>query len=160
MPDLVAVTFSREADAGKALASIRSLEKAGKIRLIDTALVAKDPDGTVHRKDEMGSGTVGGIAVGAMLGALLFVFFPLGVIGGAIAGGLIGRSVVPGLDGAFVKEVGDDLKPGGSGLFLLIREAEIGLVIAAMRPYQGTVRQTTLSDEDAEALEQALRTAH
>ncbi len=160
MPDLVAVTFSREADAGRALESIRGLEKVGRIRLMDTAVVAKDPDGTVHRKDEMGSGTEGGIVVGAMLGALLFVFFPLGVIGGAIAGGLVGRSLVPGLDGGFVKEVGEDLRPGGSALFLLIREAEMELVIAAMRPYAGTVRQTSLPEEDAEALEQALRTTH
>ena len=160
MPDLVAVTFSRETDAGKALESIRGLEKAGKVRLIDTAVVAKDPDGTIHRKDEMASGTEGGIAVGAMLGALLFVVFPIGVIGGAIAGGLVGRSMVPGLDGTFVKEVGDDLKPGGSALFLLIREAEMELVIAAMRRYAGTVRQTTLTDEDAAALEQALKTTH
>jgi uncharacterized membrane protein len=160
MPDLVAVTFSREADGGKALESIRGLEKAGKIHLIDTAVVSKDPDGKVHRKDEMASGTESGIAVGAMLGALLFVLFPVGVIGGAVVGGLIGRSVLPGLDGKFVTEVADDLRPGGSALFLLIREAEMGLVVAAMRPYQGTVRQTTLSDEDAEALEQALKTAH
>ncbi len=159
MPQLVAVNFSREADAGKALESIRGLEKAGKIRLIDTAVVAKDPDGTVHRKDEMASGTEGGIAVGAMLGALLFVFFPLGVLGGAVVGGLVGRAVAPGLDGAFVKEVAGDLKPGGSALFLLIRAAETELLLAAMRPYAGTVRQTTLSDEDAEALEHALHTS-
>lgn len=160
MPDLVAINFSREADAGRALESIRGLEKAGKIRLIDTAVVMKDPDGKVHRKDEMGSGTEGGMVVGAMLGALLFAFFPLGVIGGAIAGGLVGREVLPGLDGTFVKEVGDDLKPGGSALFLLIREAEMELVVAAMRPYAGTVRQTTLTEEDAAALEQALKTPH
>jgi uncharacterized membrane protein len=160
MPDLVAVTFSREADAGKALESIRGLEKAGKVRLVDTAVVAKDPDGTIHRRDEMASGTEGGIAVGAMLGALLFAVFPIGVIGGAVVGGLVGRSIAPGLDGAFVKQVGEDLQPGGSGLFLLIREAEIGLVIAAMRPFKGTVRQTTLADEDAAALEEALRTSH
>ncbi len=160
MSDLLAITFSREADADKALGTIRSLEREGKIRLIDTAMVAKDPDGKVHRKDEMASGTEAGVVVGALLGGLLFLIFPLGMLGGAVVGGLVGRAVAPGLDGRFVSEVAGDLRPGGSALFLLIRQAEMELVIAAMRPYKGTIRQTTLSDEDEKALEEALRTAH
>ena len=87
---------------------------------------------------------------------MLFVIFPVaGIVGGAVVGGLIGRAVAPGVDGKFVKEVGDDLPAGGSALFLSIKGGDIGLLIGAMRQYDGRVRQTTLDPEDEQALEDA-----
>ena len=106
----------------------------------------------------MGSGTESGALVGAMLGSLLFVVFPVGaIVGGAIAGGLIGRAVKPGIDGKFVKEVEENLAPGGSAIFLLTKGGNPGLLIAAMRPYEGTVVQTTLDDEEEQALRDSLK---
>ena len=88
---------------------------------------------------------------------VLFVVFPIGIIGGAIIGGLIGRAAAPGVDGSFVKEVEDGLAPGGSALFLLIKSGDPGLLIAAMRQYQGTVVQTSLDEEEEAALRQSLK---
>ena len=82
----------------------------------------KDADGKVTIHNEASSGTETGAVVGAVLGGLLFVVFPVaGIVGGAAAGGLIGRAAAPGIDGEFVKEVGDDLPAGGSALFLQIK---------------------------------------
>ncbi len=92
-----------------------------------------------------------------ILGSLLFVVFPIGVIGGAIVGALVGRAVSPGLDGAFVKGVEDGLAAGGSALFLLVKPgSDHGLVIASMRQYKGTVLQTSLDDEEEAALRHSL----
>ncbi len=105
----------------------------------------------------MSSGTETGAVVGGIVGAMLFLIFPVaGLLGGAVVGGLIGRAASPGVDGDFVKEVGDDLPAGGSALFLLIRDGDVELLIAAMRRYDGRVRQTTLDDEAEKALEDAL----
>ena len=65
-------------------------------------------------------------------------------------------AISPGVDGSFVKEVADDLPAGGSALFLLIKDGDIGLLIAALRRYEGRVRQTTLDEEAEQALEDAL----
>jgi uncharacterized membrane protein len=101
----------------------------------------------------MASGTETGITIGAVLGGLLFVVFPLaGIAAGAVAGGLIGRAAAPGIDGKWVKEVESDLPPGGSALFLQLREADRGLVIGALRQHKGRVFQTTLADEEVESL--------
>jgi uncharacterized membrane protein len=157
MSTLVAITFAGEEDARAALGSIRALEREGQIGLEDTAVVTKDADGKVAVKNEMASGTETGIAVGAVLGSLLWVVFPVGAIVGGAIGGLIGRAAAPGVDGAFVKEIETSLAPGGSALFLLVKSGSPGLLIAAMRQYEGTVVQTSLDEEEEAALREALK---
>jgi uncharacterized membrane protein len=158
MSDLVAITFATEDQAPAALRTIRSVEREGRIALEDTAVVTKDADGKVHLQNEASSGTETGAAAGALLGGLLFFVFPVGLLVGGAIGGLIGRAVAPGIDGAFVKRVEEELQPGGSALFLLVkRGGDTGLLIAAMREYQGTVIQTTLDDEAEAALRASLQ---
>ncbi len=157
MSELIAITFDGADDATAALGSIRLLEREGRIGLEDTAVVTKDAEGKIHVKNEMASGTETGAVVGAVLGSLLFVVFPVAIVGGAIVGGLIGRSAAPGIDGAFVKQVEADLPAGGSALFLLMKSGEPGLLIAAMRQYEGRVVQTSLDEEQEEALRESLK---
>ena len=153
MADFIAVTFDDPDEAEAALHTIRDLEHAGKVKPSDTAVVRKDLDGKVTIHNEMASGTETGITIGAVLGGLLFVVFPLaGIAAGAAAGGLIGRAAAPGIDGKFVKEVESDLPPGGSALFLQIREGERGMMVGALRQHNGHIFQTTLADEEVESL--------
>ena len=157
MSDLVAVSFADPDTATRALGSIRALEKDGGVALEDTAVVTKDADGKVHVKNEMSSGTETGAAVGAVLGSLLFVVFPVGIIGGAIIGGLVGRAAAPGIDGNFVKQVEADLPAGGSALFVLTKGGHAGMLIASMRQYEGKVVQTSLDEEEEQALRDSLK---
>jgi len=157
MSDLVAITFADEETALRALGSVRALEKDGGIGLEDTAVVTKDADGKIHVKNEMASGTETGAAVGAVLGSLLFFVFPIGLIGGAIVGGLVGRASSPGVDGNFVKQVEAELPNGGSALFLLTKAGQTGMLIGSMRQYEGTVIQTSLDDEEERALRDSLK---
>ena len=160
MSEFLAITFDGADDGEAALRSIRALEHEGKIGLEDTAVVRKDAEGKVTIHNEASSGTETGAVIGAALGGLLFVVFPVVAIGGgAVVGGLIGRSASPGIDGAFVKEVGDDLPAGGSALFLQIKgkETDTGLLVGALRQYHGRVRQTSFDDDVEEALDESLR---
>lgn len=148
MADFIAATFDGPDDAEAALRSVRSLEHADKVRLIDTAVVRKGQDGKVTLHNEMASGTEGGIALGAVLGGLLFAVFPIaGIALGAAAGGLIGRAVAPGIDDKWVKEVADGLPAGGSALFLQVRAGDVGLILGALRQHNGKIFQTTLPDD-------------
>jgi uncharacterized membrane protein len=158
MSQFIAITFDGADDGKRALKSIRALEHDNRIRVEDTAVVTKDPAGKVAIHNEMSSGTEAGAVVGAILGGALVLVFPLaGIVGGAIAGGLIGRAARPGVDGEFVKGVADDLPAGGSALFLLLREGDPGLIIGAMRQYKGRVKQTTLDEEQEQALADSLK---
>ncbi len=158
MSEFIAITFDDADQALAALASVRALEKDDKVHLKDTAVVTKDANGKVSVKNEASSGTETGAVVGGVIGAVLFLVFPVaGIIGGAAIGALVGRAVSPGVDGTFVKEVADDLPAGGSALFLLVKDGDVGLLIGAMRRYEGRVRQTTLDEEAEKALEESLR---
>ncbi len=159
MSEFLAVTFDGTDDGEAALRSIRGLEHAGKIGLEDTAVVRKDADGKVTIHNEVSSGTETGAVVGAVLGGLLFVVFPVAaVVGGAAVGGLIGRSVAPGIDDKFVKEVAADLPAGGSALFLQLKPStDTGLLVGALGQFHGRVRQTSLDDEIEHALDESMR---
>jgi uncharacterized membrane protein len=158
MSELIAVTFDDAEQAPAALKSIRALEHDDGIRLEDTAVIIKDANGKVKAHNEAASGTETGAVVGGILGGALFLLFPVvGIVAGAVAGGLIGRSVAPGIDGKFVKEVSNDLPPGGSALFVLTRDSDPGKLIGALRQYHGRVRQTSLDDEAEKALEASLK---
>jgi uncharacterized membrane protein len=158
MSDIIVVGFDREEDGLAALRTLRSLEKTAGLRLEDTALVTRDPDGTVRVKNEAASGTEGGAVVGAMLGGLVTVVFPVvGIVGGAIAGGLIGRAAKPGIDGGFVKEVTEHLQPGTAALFALVASSSADSIAAAFRQFEGTLIQTSLDPEYEDALRAALR---
>jgi uncharacterized membrane protein len=153
MADIIAVTFDGADEAEATLRTIRALEREGKVKPSDTAVVRKGQDGQVTFHNEMASGTETGITVGAILGGLLFVAFPpAGIAVGAAAGGLIGRSAAPGIDDKWTKEVADDLPAGGSALFLQLRESDRGLVIGALHQHKGRIFQTTLPDEEVESL--------
>ena len=93
----------------------------------------------------MSGATETGAVAGAVLGPLLLSLFPLaGIAIGAGGGALVGRLLDTGVDDAFVDDVKATLAPGASALFLVINGGEATAVVAALRPYQGTILQTTL----------------
>jgi uncharacterized membrane protein len=158
MSELVVITFDGEEQAGQALQRLRQVEKAGQLKLNDTAVVVKDKSGEVRTKNEVSSATETGAVVGGIIGGMLTFFFPpagaaLGAAGGAAVGALMDR----GVDGAFVREVRASLRPGTSELFLLAPAVDVRAVAAALEPFRGTVRQTTLDTDAEEALRRALQ---
>ena len=149
---------SDEQQAGRALQSLRGLERQDLLRLNDTAVVVKESSGSVRVQNELSSATETGAVVGAVLGGLLaFAFPPLGAVLGAAGGAAVGASLDQGVDPGFVREVQESLRPGSSALFVVAREANLDALVPALEPYRGTLRQTTLSTEVEESLRRALQ---
>jgi uncharacterized membrane protein len=158
MSQVVAISFDSEDDARSALASLRGLEKAGQIHFEDTAIVVHHADSKFEVKNEASSTTETGAVVGALLGGLLFVVFPIaGIALGAAAGAGVGALLGNGVDGDFVKEVKEQLPPGKSALFLVIKDANADATIPALRRYHGEVIQTTLDEDTESALRDAMK---
>lgn len=151
MSDLVVVTFRGPGDARAALADLRSIERAGGVTVDDVEVIERDADGKIHHIGEVDRSTKTGIVGGGALGLLLgIVFFPvLGLAIGAIAGGLIGKSLQHNVDKQLIKDVTDDLAPGTSALFMLVNGSGAALT-GLFKPYQGKVYLTTV-DADLEA---------
>jgi uncharacterized membrane protein len=159
MSHLVVVSFDNAEEAGKVRESLRSVQKGDYLSLDDSAVIVKDNEGKIHIKNEMDRGAKIGAVGGGLLGLLLAgIFFPVaGVLVGAALGGLIGKSADVGIDQKFVKEVADDLEPNTSAIFFIVREANPDVAVAALRPYKGTVRQTSFPPEAEKELRRILK---
>ena len=159
MSELIVASFTDDTTAGAALDAIRRLKSAGLASIEDAAVIRKDEDGKTRVKNTLDSATVGGAAVGAFLGAVLLVFFPLlGLVGGAVAGGLVGHSLGRHVEKSFVDDVSKQLEAGQSALFVLLASDNVDAVVAALRPIEGgTLVQTTLDPELEQALAEALK---
>lgn len=159
---LVVIAFDTEDKAEQVLQTMKNTQKHGFINLEDTVLVKKDEDGTVHSKNAMDKTTKQGIVAGGFLGLFLTAFFlgPVGwlsaaLIGGA-AGGGIGALMKQGVDKKFIKDVSEEIQPGTSALFLVIRSADADAALAALRKYEGKVLHSTLPEDAEETLERSL----
>ena len=88
------------------------------------------------------------------------VLFPgraaLPLLGGALGGALVGKLLDKGVDQNFVKEVSEELKPGSSAIFFIIRDANVDATLASLRQYRGKVLQTSLPGDAEETLRKEL----
>ena len=158
MSNLLVVTFKNQDEAAQVRQTLRSMQRTDYLSLDDSAVVVKDEEGKVHVKNEMDRGVKIGSVGGGLLGLLLAgIFFPIaGLVVGALAGALVGASAKIGIDQKFVKEVGEDLQPGTSAVFFIVRDANPDAAIAALKPYKGTVRHTSFPPEAEKELRHIL----
>jgi len=158
MSQLVVLGFDTEDQALDALKSLRRLESDGRISFEDTAVVTHSLDGKFQVKNEASSTTETGAVVGAILGGFVTFIFPLaGIAIGALAGAGVGAAMGRGVSGDFVKDVKEQLPPGKSALFLLVKGADVDAALGVLRNFKGDVIQTTLDPDAEEAIRNALK---
>ena len=159
MSQLIVLTFDDTEQAGAALEALKKASSSGHLKIDDAAVIVKDETGKIDIKNQLDTGTKWGAVGGGLIGLILAsVFFPLaGLAIGAIGGALVGKSLNLGVDQKFVKDVTESLKPGSSALFVIGSGGNPEVVVAALRPFQGTIYQTTLPTEAVEELHQALK---
>jgi uncharacterized membrane protein len=170
MSDLIVVSFKGEDTADQVLNKLAALQKEHLIDLGDACVVVRDQSGQVHLKQALnlvGMGAASGGFSGLMWGTLagLLLLNPLaglltGVTGAALGAGvgaLAGALQDYGIDDAFMRSLGATIEPGSSALFVLVRRATPDKVLPELRPFGGTVLQTSLSHEQEERLRQALQ---
>jgi uncharacterized membrane protein len=159
MSHLIVIVFDNPDEAAKVRETLKGGESLGMLRLDDSAVVVRDAEGKLHIHDEVDrgvkSGALWGSLIGLLIGGILFPIFglALGAIGGAIIGKMAGDHVDP----KFVKEVGASLTSGTSAIFYIFRGSDVNAAIASLRPYQGKVLHTTLSEEAEASLRDELK---
>lgn len=102
-----------------------------------------------------------GAASGALWGGLIGLIFLMPLLGmalGAASGGLAGSLSDHGVDEEFMKKLGDELTPGKAALIMLVSKVTPDKIIPHIE-VPGTVIQTSLSNENEEALQKALDAA-
>ena len=99
-----------------------------------------------------------GSAAALFLGsALLTVVFPVaGIIVGTAGGAAVGALIGNGVDRKFVEDVKEQLAPGSSALFIVLKGGDHAAIRGVLEPYEGTLLQTTFDSDFEEQIRKAL----
>jgi uncharacterized membrane protein len=159
MADLIAVAYKDLPTAQTVVANLGGAVKQHVIELDDCVIVERRPDGKtkLHQPSLAGIGAAGGALWGGLIG-LIFLMPLFGMAIGAAAGAASGALSDTGVDDKFMKQLGENLPPGGAAVILLVRKASQDKLLPAIQ-IPGTIIQTSLSDDQEQHLRDALQAA-
>jgi uncharacterized membrane protein len=151
MKRMLVVIFDSEEKAYEGARGLETLSEESMIAVYDDVVVKKDGDGTttsvVKTHDTDPQGTMGGTAVGSLIG--LLGGGPIGLAVGATTGFVLGAAADVArarLGRHFVREIADALGPGHTALVAEIDEEDTDPVDGRMRALGGSIFRSDLSD--------------
>ena len=157
MANLIVFAFDNETEAERMRDKLVDMQKQQIITLQDAAVVIRREDGKVKVKQAqslVGAGALGGSFWGLLIGLLFWAPW-LGLAIGAATGAIAGGMTDVGVDDKFIKEVGENIEPGHSALFLLVTDSTPDKVLDGLSDFNPKVYQTSLSEEDEAKLRAA-----
>jgi uncharacterized membrane protein len=157
MSNLVAIAYDDLDQAQHVTDTLGQLMKEHSLELDDMVIVEHRADGKLklHQPSLAGIGAASGALWGGLIGLIFFV--PLfGLAIGAASGAAAGALSDQGIDDDFLKELGEKLPEGGAAVFVLVREATADKVVPEISKFGGHVIQSSLSNEQESALQEAL----
>src|SRR5829696_410836 len=157
MANLVAIAYDDLGQAKQVMGTIDELVKEHSLTLEDAVIVEHRPGGKMklHQPSLAGTGAAGGALWGGLIG-LIFLMPLFGMAIGAATGAAAGAGSDYGIDDEFMKELGNKLPEGGAAVFVLVRESTRDKVIPEISKYGGHVIQSSLSNDQEAALQEAL----
>jgi len=162
VPELAVIGFKDTTTADQVIPELEALQREGLIQLADWARVIRKADGGVDTRqmtNTTGAGMAGGALWGMLFGLIFFIPVAGLLIGGAM-GAMMGHLSDYGIDDKFIKEVGKQITPGTSALFLYVVSSTGDRVIERLAKYQPTLIRTSLSNEAEQKLRTALEQAN
>ena len=161
MSDLIVIGYPDEQTAEKVWNELVSLQEDFLVDLEDAAIIRRDRRGRLHvttpAHHAVAWGSLSGMFWGVLIGLLfLFPLAPLAGVAGGLMGAALGAADDLGIKGDFKRRVQDMLQPGTSAILVLVRKVTVDKFLEALRPYGGTVLQTSLPHDAEQQLMQTL----
>jgi uncharacterized membrane protein len=161
MSDLIVIGYPDEETAQKAWAELTRLQHDFLVDLQDAAVIRRDRKGKLHvttpAHHAVAWGTLSGLFWGVLTGLIfLFPLAPLTGLAGGIMGAALGAAGNLGIKDEFRQRARDLLQPGTSAIMVIVRKVTPDKFTEAMRPYGGTVLQTSLPHDAEQQLMKAL----
>ncbi|MET9500317.1 DUF1269 domain-containing protein [Streptomyces sp. NPDC006259] len=161
MSNLFVVAYDDVATANQVRDKLFELSKQHLVELEDAVVVERHDDGRIKLHQAVNHtavGAAGGAVWGGVIG-LLFLAPLLGAAVGAAAGAAGGSFTDTGINDDFMKDLGQNLRPGAAALFVLVKHAAEDKVIPQITPFGGQLVQTSLSQAEEEHLREAIAAA-
>ncbi|MER5468699.1 DUF1269 domain-containing protein [Streptomyces sp. NPDC002935] len=161
MSNLFVIAYDDVATASQVRDKLFELSKAHLVELEDAVVVERSEDGRIKLHQAVSHtavGAAGGALWGGVIG-LLFLAPLLGAAVGAAAGAAGGAVTDTGINDRFMKDLSQNLRPGAAALFVLVKQAAGDKVIPQIAQFGGQLVQTSLSQEQEDALRDAVAAA-
>jgi uncharacterized membrane protein len=161
MSDLIVIGYADEATAQNVWEDLVKLQHDYLVDLEDAAIIRRDQKGKLHvttpAHHAVAWGTFSGLFWGVLIGLLfLFPLAPVVGVAGGIIGAAIGEAGNLGIKEDFKRRVQDLVQPGTSALLIIVRKVTVDKFLEALRPYGGTVLQTSLPHDAEQELMKGL----
>jgi uncharacterized membrane protein len=159
--DLIVIGYPDEDTAQRVYGELVNLQNQYLVDLEDAAIIRRDRSGRLHvttpAHHAVAWGSLSGIFWGVLIGLLfLFPLAPLVGVAGGLMGAALGAASDLGIKDDFKRRVQDMLQPGTSAILVLVRKVTVDKFLEALRPYGGTVLQTSLPHDAEQQLMQTL----
>jgi uncharacterized membrane protein len=161
MSDLLVIGYPDEETAEKVWTELMKLEHDYLVDLEDAAIIRRDSKGKLHvttpAHHAAAWGSLSGLFWGVLIGLIfLFPIAPLTGLAGGIMGAALGASADLSIKDDFKQRAQDLVQPGTSAILVILRKATPDKFLEALRPYGGTVLETSLSHDEEQRLMRAL----
>jgi uncharacterized membrane protein len=149
--------YDSEDRAKTTLGTLKDMDKAGSIEIIDASVISKDNDGKIHIVETAELTPKKAAKRGAVIGVILGLIFPPSVIAAGLAGGLvgalIGRFSDTGLfDNSELKEAAESLPPGSSAIIGVFEDKWVEQMNTALEGYTKLSMDALDTDFAADAM--------
>jgi uncharacterized membrane protein len=149
--EMVGLVFENQAQADEIMTFVKDLHARKILKVRNAAVLAKAADGTITVKErhdwDAKNAALGGMIVGGVLGLMTG---GIGIVAapaiGAGIGAVTGRVVDRGFDDTFLKSLAEHLKPGRSGLLMIVESEWRVPVHEALKGVGGVILQHELTD--------------
>ncbi|MEU1202215.1 DUF1269 domain-containing protein [Streptomyces sp. NPDC005813] len=161
MSNLFVIAYNELATANQVREKLFELSKQHLVELEDAVVVERRDDGKIKLHQAVSHtavGAAGGALWGGVIG-LLFLAPLLGAAVGAAAGAAGGAVTDTGINDNFMKDLSQNLRPGAAALFVLVKQAAADKVVPQIAEFGGQLVQTSLSQEQEDALREAIAAA-
>ena len=162
MSTLVVVAYKDKFKAEEVRICLSKMQRDDLIDIEDAVVAVRDPDHSEVKLRQATHPPVGRAIRGGFWGLLIGTLFMsplLGLVVGA-RGGTVGRALSEmGIEEEFIRSLASAMAPGGSALFVLVRNAKPDRVLAELKGTGGKILKTSLSHEDEATLQAALSEA-
>ena len=158
MANLIVIGFDDQHKAEEVRLTLLRLQREYLVDLEDAVVAVKQENGKIKLNQAVSltaAGAVSGGLWGSLIG-LLFMSPLLGAAVGAAAGAVSGSLTDIGIDDKFMKDLSEQLQPGHSALFVLVRKATPDKVLQELSGVGGTLLKTSLTHEQESKLQDAL----